>query len=238
MAARKRSARAGATRKIPAPVAILGAGAQARETMWLMADLIAAGGPSFAPHCLIDDVHPEWQGKPVGLATIRPWSHLKDPKHPRRKDGSIASVVGVGSSRGREAMVAKAVKLPLSYVSLLHPSVVAHIDSLTLGEGTVVAARSVLSTDVRLGAHVLINIGCTISHDCSIGHFTSLAPGVHVAGAVKIGRGVEVGIGASIIPHVVIGDGVTVGAQSCVLDDVPDGCTVVGVPARVVKRPS
>lgn len=51
-----------------------------------------------------------------------------------------------------------------------------------------------------------------------------------------IGNNVTVSCGASILGDVVIGNNVVVGAGCVVVHDVPDNCTVVGNPARVVKQ--
>jgi serine O-acetyltransferase len=48
-----------------------------------------------------------------------------------------------------------------------------------------------------------------------------------------IERNVSIGTGAKIIGPVRIGEGATIGANAVVVDDVPAGSTVVGVPARV-----
>lgn len=53
----------------------------------------------------------------------------------------------------------------------------------------------------------------------------------------KVGNGVLIGTGAKILGNIRIGDGARVGAGSVVLEPVPDGCTVVGVPAKLVKCP-
>ena len=39
-----------------------------------------------------------------------------------------------------------------------------------------------------------------------------------------------------MLGDIVIGDNVKIGANSVVLKDVPDNCTVVGVPAKIIKR--
>lgn len=49
-----------------------------------------------------------------------------------------------------------------------------------------------------------------------------------------IGDNVFIGAGAKIIGNVVIGDNVTIGAGAVVTKDVPNNCTVVGNPARIV----
>jgi acetyltransferase EpsM len=52
---------------------------------------------------------------------------------------------------------------------------------------------------------------------------------------VRVGSCAFVGIGAQVIQCLAVGEGAVVGAGAVVLQDVPDGATVVGVPARVVK---
>ena len=52
-------------------------------------------------------------------------------------------------------------------------------------------------------------------------------------GAV-IGDNCVIGVGACIFGTPVIGDNVTIGANSVVTKDVPSNCIVAGVPARVI----
>lgn len=49
-----------------------------------------------------------------------------------------------------------------------------------------------------------------------------------------IGNNVVIGAGAKIIGGVVIGDNVNIGAGAVVTKNIPDGCTVVGNPARII----
>jgi acetyltransferase-like isoleucine patch superfamily enzyme len=56
-----------------------------------------------------------------------------------------------------------------------------------------------------------------------------------LSGHIHIGSGAHIGTGATIIQGVKIGAGCIVGAGAVVVDDVPEGITVVGVPARPVK---
>lgn len=59
---------------------------------------------------------------------------------------------------------------------------------------------------------------------------------VTVVADVKIGGHVDVGAGAKIIRAVSIGNHAKIGANAVVLDDVPEGATVVGIPARIVSK--
>lgn len=52
----------------------------------------------------------------------------------------------------------------------------------------------------------------------------------------QIGSNVFLGAGAKVMGDIKIGDNVVVGANSLVVTDVPDNCTVIGVPARIVSR--
>lgn len=60
-------------------------------------------------------------------------------------------------------------------------------------------------------------------------------PSVNISGEVTIGQGVYVGTGAKIINQLEIGDYTIVGAGAVVAKSLPAKCTVVGVPARVIK---
>jgi len=80
----------------------------------------------------------------------------------------------------------------------------------------------VINTLVRGGANV------KIEHQVTIGAEKGVSP--------VLGDNVFVGCGAKILGGVEIGNNVKIGANAVVLDDLPDGCTAVGIPARVVSE--
>ena len=69
--------------------------------------------------------------------------------------------------------------------------------------------------------------GVMLEHQVTIGAEKQQAP--------VLGDNVFVGAGAKILGAVRIGNDVRVGANAVVLHDVPDGATVVGIPARMVR---
>ena len=98
----------------------------------------------------------------------------------------------------------------------------AHSDigpGLFIQHGT--AARIVVQ---RMGAN------CWVNQHVSIGH-----KGVNERAPI-IGNNVRITSGAKIYGEITIGNNVTIGANAVVVKNVPDNCTVVGVPARIVKR--
>jgi serine O-acetyltransferase len=86
------------------------------------------------------------------------------------------------------------------------------------------------------GMGMVIGETAVVEDDCT------LYQGVTLGGTGKargkrhptLRRGVVVGCGAAVLGDITLGENVKVGAGSVVVKDVPDNCTVVGIPARVV----
>jgi UDP-3-O-[3-hydroxymyristoyl] glucosamine N-acyltransferase len=106
---------------------------------------------------------------------------------------------------------------------------------------------------VRVGDDVEIGAGCTIdraalgetvigdgtkiddlvmiAHNVKVGRHCLLVAQVGIAGSTELGDGVVVAGQSGFAGHLKIGNGVQVAAKSAVLDDVPDGAKVMGIPA-------
>jgi serine O-acetyltransferase len=83
-------------------------------------------------------------------------------------------------------------------------------------------------------------LGVVIGHDTIIGENTKILQNVTIGGRggiranPVIGKNVLIGAGACILGDVTIGDNAKIGANAVVLKDVPENCTVVGIPAKGV----
>lgn len=108
--------------------------------------------------------------------------------------------------------------------------------AVDVGEGTLLAPNTLVTTRTTIGDHCILNVKASVSHDCVIGDFCNINPGATVAGNVRLGEGVYLGAGATVIEKRTIGAWTVVGAGAVVTQDLPEGVTAVGVPARIVKR--
>lgn len=148
--------------------------------------------------------------------------------------GIRAAANGVGSVRDNgprrwvyEQLRAAGFTLP----PLVHPKAWV-ADNATLKAGTQIMPGSLVLRCATIGENVLVNSGSIVEHDSQIGDHVHVCTGVRMGGQVVIGEGSFIGLGTSIRQSVRIGSGALVGAGSVVIDDVPDGAFVAGVPAR------
>lgn len=145
-------------------------------------------------------------------------------------------VLAIGNPFTKKMIVQQLQNINITYPVLIHPSVIfGDQQTIMIGDGCVLAAGSILTTDIRMGTHVLINLNCTIGHDTSIGDFSSFMCGINIAGEVHIGESVLVGSGANIRNRIHVGHGSVVGMGAAVIRDVAPETVVVGVPAKTMN---
>src|SRR5450631_1590712 len=95
------------------------------------------------------------------------------------------------------------------------------------------------NADIAPGFVILHSVGVVINTNVRAGRNLVLYHGVTL-GAERnkspiLGDNVYIGAGAKVIGGVRIGSDVKIGANAVVTKDVPDGATVIGIPARIVR---
>ena len=139
------------------------------------------------------------------------------------------AIISIGSCQIRKNVVSR-IKVG-KYLTAVHPTAIIS-SRTTIGEGTVVMQGAIIQTCTKIGKHCIINTGASVDHDCKLSDFVHIAPHATVAGNVEIGEGTWVGAGSVVKQGVRIGSWCMIGAGAVVIRDVPDGVTVVGVPAK------
>lgn len=207
---------------------IFGAGGFGREVAWL-AEKINIATPTWNILGFIDDTK-ELQGKTVGGYPILGMSEsIVDY-------ADAYFVCAVGSAKVRKKIIQKLEGfLPsIKYATLIDPSVLLS-DRVSIGSGSIICAGTIITVDVELGKHIIINLDCTIGHDAIINDYVTLYPSVNVSGKTELAECVEMGTGTQIIQGKTVGEGTIVGAGAVVVRDLPAGCTAVGSPAKSIK---
>jgi acetyltransferase-like isoleucine patch superfamily enzyme len=132
---------------------------------------------------------------------------------------------------------------------------------IRIGSGVFVGRNTILSCkngDIEIGDRANVGFNCeifsasrvAIGADTLIAAYTYFVGGDHDvrdrsrpaldqarrSAGITVGAGAWIGAGATVLDGVAIGDRAIVGAGAVVRDDVPEGATVVGIPARRLDR--
>ena len=145
-----------------------------------------------------------------------------------------AMMVAVADSKDRFDIVKRLPK-ETQYFTFIHPSVQIMDDNIEMGEGSFIGANSILTTNIKLGKHALLNRGNHIGHDCIIGDYFSMMPNAVVGGNVTIGDNAYLGSCSNIKEKINITSNVLIGMNAAVVKDITESGTYVGVPTKKIK---
>lgn len=143
-------------------------------------------------------------------------------------------MVAVGNSKDRFDIVQKLPK-ETQYFTFIHPTALIMDENIEIGEGSFIGAYSILTTNIRLGKHAILNRGNHIGHDCKIGDYFSAMPGAIVSGNVTIYDCVYLGTNSSIKEKTSIHSLSTIGMNSGVISNIQEPGIYIGTPAKLIK---
>jgi len=106
----------------------------------------------------------------------------------------------------------------------------------TMGHGAYIGPGAVLEPMVCLGNLCAMLGNAYVAHHSRLADHVVCANSVSIAGGVSIGEASFIGANATVREYVRVGSRAVVGMGSVVLMDVADGQTVVGNPARPMRK--
>ena len=154
---------------------------------------------------------------------------------PLKDEKSISSnkfLISIGDNKTRKRI---SEKLQENFFKAIHSSAIISNNS-KIGEGSAVMQGAIINSGASIGKHCIINSGAIIEHDCEIEDFVHISPGTTLTGNVTVGEGTHLGAGAVVIPNIKIGRWCVIGAGAVIIENVPDFCTVVGNPGKIIKN--
>jgi sugar O-acyltransferase (sialic acid O-acetyltransferase NeuD family) len=189
--------------------ALVGYGGHAREVLSQMGEKLT---------CFVDDEYVVEGTEPLSKF---------DPKE-------YELMIAIANSRDRYDIIQRLPK-ETKYFTWVHPTVLIMDNNVEIGEGSFIGAYSILTTNIKLGKHSILNRGNHIGHDCEIGNYFSAMPGAIVSGNVKIYDLVYIGSNSSIKEKISIHSLVTIGLNSGVVKHIEEPGVYAGVPLVKIK---
>lgn len=209
---------------------IIGCGGFGREVAEI-AKTIAKEKKDFNFLGFIDD-NQELHGKIINnVPVLGNLEWINDSYHGNR----LLFACAVGEPLIKKKVIERALKLGYIPHSLIHPSVQIGYD-VSIGVGTILCPGSIITTNIKIGNHVIINQICSIGHDAIIDDFVTINPLSAISGGVHLQEGVFIGTSAAVLQYLEIGAWSIIGGGASVINNQEPYVIAVGVPAVVKKK--
>lgn len=204
-------------------IIILGAGGLGLE----VADLIWSMGEYEIAGFLDDDPGKE-------NASIHQISVLGTLSHLHRYNDVQNAVIAIANPVTKKRIAESAIKAGFLFPTLIHPSVFVG-SHVSVGQGSILCAGTVVSTDVCLQDFLTINPQCGIGHESVLHSFSTLYWNVHIGGNTEIGEGCELGTHSCVLQGLNITNNVILGAGAVVVRNIEAPGTYAGVPVQKIR---
>lgn len=195
----------------------------------MMSDYLAGAGYSVAG--FLDDAE-SLRGKSIcGIPVLGRIATLEEMVG--RAD---AVFVALGANAVRRSILKTAQSMGFAIPAFVH-SAACVADQAEVDEGVYVLQGAQVMPFAKLGFGSVVSMAANVAHHSVLGDGAFLSTGVNLGANVRVGLEAFLGIGSTVMTGVKrIGDRAIVGAGAVVIDDVDSGSTVVGVPARPIRR--
>lgn len=210
---------------------ILGCGGHCRV---LLDSIIRLGDENLKIECFLDANKDIWGYEIEGIK-IKGGDELLPELKKSGINYFVVGLGGIGNCLPRAKLFDIGVSQRLAPLTIIDPTAIVSKNA-KIAQGAQILAGAIINSGAIIGENSIINTGAIVEHDCKIGSSVHIAPGVVLSGNVEIGDLSHIGTGASVIQGIKIGRMAIVGAGSAVIKNVLDNTTVVGVPAKEIRK--
>jgi len=210
-----------------------------------MKDLVIVGCGGFGREVvefinLINDVEPTWNF--LGFVddnkeakTVEGYNIIGGLEDLYKMADKVYACIAIADIGSRKRLADECEKHGVKFATIVSPDLKVRGKLCTIGEGSIIATGCELAINSHVGKHCILNTGAGLGHDTVIGDFVDMMPFTAVMGDVHIGSYCYFGVRSTVINGMKIADHCTIGACGCVIKNLEESGTYVGVPVKLVR---
>jgi len=141
-------------------------------------------------------------------------------------------MVAVADPHHRKRM-AESLPVNTEFFSYVHPTAI--VCNAEIGDGSYIGPYSIVTTNVKIGKHAILNRGNQIGHDFFCGDYLSMMPMAVIGGNVEVGDCVYFGSCSNVREKIKIKSNVKIGLNAGVTNHIEEPGVYVGTPAKKIK---
>ena len=143
--------------------------------------------------------------------------------------------IAIGNNQRRKIWFDRLVERKLRLINVVDRSAIISPEA-KIGYGCFFGKMSVVNSKAIIGNNCIINTKSLVEHGCTVHDHSNISTNAVINGDVCVGEGTFVGTSSTTIGQITIGSWSTIGAGAVVISNVADNVTVVGVPAKEIKK--
>lgn len=147
----------------------------------------------------------------------------------------VFACIAIADIDARKRIVRECEQHGVRFATIVSPDIKQFGDLCTIGEGSIIATDCVMAINSHVGKHCILNMGTVLGHDTLVGDFVDMMSYTAVMGDVHIGEECYFGVRTTVINGITIASHSKIGACACVIKNIDEPGTYVGVPAKKVK---
>lgn len=206
-------------------IAVYGAGGFGREVNLIIQQLIKKGYPYHFLGFFDDEDKSSEFGK----------SYLGNTEKLNNWESPISIALAIGNGNIRKKVIERIKNPMVEFSKVVSPYAIFN-DIINIGKGSIICAGANLTTNIKIGDFVVLNLNTTVGHDCLLENFTSVMPGANLAGNVTLRECSFVGSGANVLNGVEIAENSVLGAGGVLTKNLEANKIAMGVPAKIVEK--